>query len=157
ALQRKPDIRESWHVLDRHKGLAVRVPDGRGQTVRGALFNELRQRLRWREEFESMRLLYVAGTRARERCVFFAAVPQKELKNLSETNRELWLAWIWQALELDEHSRSALIQSGEAQVQLTIDREKKLPDPVFPFTSINASQAPDTIDEAQSLEEFFPL
>src|SRR5262249_17689622 len=45
ALQRKPDIRESWHVLDRQKGLAVRVPDGRGQTVRGALFNELRQRL----------------------------------------------------------------------------------------------------------------
>src|SRR6185503_6572617 len=82
------------YVLDRHKGFTVNVPDGRGLAVRGALFKELRQRANCREEFESMRLLYVAATRAKERLIFSAAVAQKELKNLEETTREQWLAWL---------------------------------------------------------------
>jgi len=76
-LHREPIRREASFILDRHKGMTVRIPDGRGQTVRGALFNELRQRNRWREEFESMRLLYVAATRARDRLIFPARSPRE--------------------------------------------------------------------------------
>lgn len=158
-LQRKLDIRESWHVLDRHRGLTVRVPDGRGQTVRGALFNDLRQRLRWREEFESMRLLYVAATRAEDRLIFSGAVPAKDVRHLGETNREQWLAWIWQALELDEHAGSGLVEfAGNAQFQVTLDRERKSR---APFSTIASTRQSDTagkaIDSAQPLEEIFPL
>src|SRR2546422_8519059 len=50
-------------------GLSVKIPDGRGQMVRGAFLDELQQRAGWREEFESMRLLYVAATRAKDRLI----------------------------------------------------------------------------------------
>jgi ATP-dependent helicase/nuclease subunit A len=124
-LHREPIRRESSFILDRHKGLTVRIPDGRGQTVRGALFNELRRRYRWREEFESMRLLYVAATRAMDRLIFSGAVAQKDLQNLTRTNREQWLAWIWQALELDEFAQSGLVKPlAEVQIQVLIDRER---------------------------------
>lgn len=158
-LQRKLDIRESWHLLDRHRGLTVRVPDGRGQTVRGALFNDLRQRLRWREEFESMRLLYVAATRAEDRLIFSGAVPAKEVRNLGETNREQWLAWIWQALKLDEHARSGLVEfAGNAQFQVNLDRERKSRAPFSALASIRQSDtAGKAIASARSLEEIFPL
>jgi ATP-dependent helicase/nuclease subunit A len=99
-LHRSQSQREGGpYVLDRHRGFTVNVPDGRGLAVRGALFKELRQRAGWREEFESMRLLYVAATRAKDRLIFSAAVAGKELKNLKETTREQWLAWLWQAFD----------------------------------------------------------
>jgi ATP-dependent helicase/nuclease subunit A len=123
-LHRDPARRETQFILDRHKGMTARIPDGRGQTVRGALFNELRQRNRWREEFESMRLLYVAATRARDRLIFSGALAGKDLKNLTKTNREQWLAWIWQALELDEFAESGVLKFGDdVQIQVTVDRE----------------------------------
>jgi len=157
-LHRKLDVRESWYVLDRHKGLTVRVPDGRGQTVRGALFNELRQRLRWREEFESMRLLYVAATRAKDRLIFSGAIARREVKNLGETNREQWLAWAWQALELDEHSGSGVVEFGEeVQVRITIDRENQSldsPGSMAPEVDQLSEQA---AAYSRPLVELFPL
>src|SRR5207253_2923349 len=125
-LHRDPFNREYAFIVDRHKGLTVRVPDGRGRSVRGVLFNELRQRNRWREEFESMRLLYVAATRARDRLIFSGAVAQNDLKNLTKTDREQWLAWIWQALELDEYAQSGLAKfDADVQIQVTVDRERQ--------------------------------
>ena len=145
-LHREPIRREASFILDRHKGLTVRIPDGRGQTVRGALFNELRQRNRWREEFESMRLLYVAATRAMDRLILSGAVAQKDLKNLTTTGREQWLAWIWQALELDEHAQSGLVKFGDdVQVLLTVDRERQ-------GLWSSSSTAPSVIDEADEEE-----
>src|SRR5437660_4478371 len=123
-LHRDAYQRNSSFILDRHKGLTVRVPDGRGQGVRGALFNELSKRNRWREEFESMRLLYVAATRAEDRLILSGAVPQKELENLTKTESEKWLAWLWQALDLDAHPLSGVVEfSDGVQVQLAISRE----------------------------------
>ena len=158
-LHREPIRRENSFILDRHKGLTVRIPDGRGQTVRGALFNELRQRNRWREEFESMRLLYVAATRAEDRLILSGAVAQKDLKNLTKTDREQWLAWIWQALELDEHAQSGLVTFGDdVQVQVTVDRERQ-------GLWSSSSTAPIVVDEAEGktidlarpFDELFPL
>ncbi|HEY6045237.1 MAG TPA: 3'-5' exonuclease, partial [Pyrinomonadaceae bacterium] len=142
------------YVLDRHRGFTVNVPDGRGLAVRGALFKELRQRAGWREEFESMRLLYVAATRAKNRLIFSAAVAGKELKNLKETTREQWLAWLWQAFELDEHEESRVIElAGQVQVGLRINRE---PAPREFAADAGRNEAPP-IDVSKPLEEIFPL
>jgi len=156
-LHRDPRRGEASFILDRHKGLTVRIPDGRGQTVRGALFNELRQRNRWREEFESMRLLYVAATRAKDRLIFSGAVAQKDLKNLSRTDREQWLAWIWQSLELDEFAQSCVVTFDDVvQVQVTVDREQPRS-----WTSGSTAQAvpeaAQTIDLSRPFSETFPL
>src|SRR5437867_8058120 len=120
-LHREPFSRDAAFMLDRHKGMTVRVPDGRGRTVRGALFNDLQQRNRWREEFESMRLLYVAATRAEDRLILSGAIARSELKNLGETKREQWLAWLWKALELDEYARRGVHVVGEDQNRLAVN------------------------------------
>src|SRR5260370_17986533 len=99
-MHRQTNSGECPFNLDRHKGMTFRIPDGRGRIVRGALFNELQQRNRWREEFESMRLLYVAATRAADRLIFSGAVERKDLKNVSETVRDQWLPLILHPLEL---------------------------------------------------------
>jgi ATP-dependent helicase/nuclease subunit A len=158
-LHREPMRRETSFILDRHKGMTVRVPDGRGQTVRGALFNELRQRNRWREEFESMRLLYVAATRAEDRLILSGAVTQKDIKNLTRTDREQWLAWICQALELDEHAPSGVVKFGDdVQFQVTVDRERQSSWPADPpRPPADTLAAEKAIDPSRSLAELFPL
>jgi len=158
-LHRDPARRETQFILDRHKGMTVRIPDGRGQTVRGALFNELRQRNRWREEFESMRLLYVAATRAEDRLIFSGALAEKELKNLTKTPKEQWLAWIWQALELDEFAQSGLLKFDETvQIQVTVDRERQglWPSSSSPLIVTDAA-AGEAIDLSRPFAELFPL
>ena len=124
----------------------MRVPDGRGRSVRGALFNELGQRNRWREEFESMRLLYVAATRAEDRLILSGAIDRKGLENLAKTDREQWFAWIWRALELEPHAESGVMKlADEVQIQITIDRES--PDAIFLYPADMPKQdRPETLD-----------
>jgi len=156
-LQREPIRRETSFILDRHKGLTVKIPDGRGLTVRGALFNELRQRNRWREEFESMRLLYVAATRAEDRLIFSGAVAEKDLKSLTKTEREQWLAWIWQALELDVDAQSGVVKFGDdVQIQITVDRERQGLWSLSSTAPIVESET-RTIDTSRPFTEVFPL
>ena len=156
-LHREQKPRDAWYALDRHQGFSVRVPDGRGQAVRGSLFNHLRQRARWREEFESMRLLYVAATRAKDRLILSGAVAQKDLKNLTRTEREQWLAWIWQALELSEHPQSDVLTFGEdVQVRLTVDRAPQAAR--APRPSLRDADKPrEALDPSRPLDELFPL
>jgi ATP-dependent helicase/nuclease subunit A len=156
-LHREQKSRDAWSALDRHKGFSVRVPDGRGQAVRGSLFNQLRQRARWRDEFESMRLLYVAATRAEDRLILSGAVAQKELKNLGRTDREQWLAWIWQALELTEHEPSRVLTFGEdVQIQLNVDRGSAATE--TPLRLLREDEvAKETFDTSRPLDELFPL
>jgi ATP-dependent helicase/nuclease subunit A len=156
-LHREQKSRDTWTALDRHKGFSVRVPDGRGQAVRGSLFNQLRQRARWRDEFESMRLLYVAATRAEDRLILSGAVAQKELKNLAKTDREQWLAWIWQALELTEHESSRVLTFGEeVQIQLNVDRRPAATETPIQLLSRNEI-AKESFDTSRPLDELFPL
>jgi len=143
----------SLFVLDRHRGFSVAVPDGRGGVVRGATFKELRQRAGWREEFEGMRLLYVAATRAEDRLIFSGAAAEKELKNLKETKREQWLAWLWQALELDEHPQSGVLKFGnDVQIDLRVSREQ-----FERAATATAAVSSLTVDPSQPLEKIFPL
>jgi ATP-dependent helicase/nuclease subunit A len=57
---------DNWFLLDRHQGLTLKVPDGRGNLVAGCTYTNFEKRHAWREQFESMRLLYVAASRAEE-------------------------------------------------------------------------------------------
>ena len=158
-LHREPMRREASFILDRHRGFTARIPDGRGQTVRGALFNELRQRARWRDEFESMRLLYVAATRARDRLIFTGSVTQKELKNISKTDREQWLAWIWQALDLDENAGSGVLRFDDgAEFRVTVDRAALTnARAARGLTADSMDAADESFNPALSIDQLFPL
>ena len=152
-LHRVPNQRESAFILDRHKGMTVRVPDGRGRSVRGALFNQLGQRNRWRENFESMRLLYVAATRAKDRLIFSAAVEQKRLENLEES--DLWVGWLWRALALDLNTQTGVIDlPDDTQIHITINRDSASVPKQFEAA---AGEPVETIDLQPSFEETFPL
>jgi ATP-dependent helicase/nuclease subunit A len=156
-LHREPSRRDPQFVLDRGKGLSLRVPDGRGRMVRGAFLDKLEERAGWREEFESMRLLYVAATRAKDRLIFSGAIARKSLKNLGETKREHWLAWLWQALELDEHSQSEVRQfDDEVRFDVRIDRDRQTKPEAFTHADVADSTA-RAIDVSSPLIKQFPL
>ena len=156
-LHRRPMENDAAFILDPRKGLSVKIPDGRGQMVRGAFLNELQQRAGWREEFESMRLLYVAATRARDRLIFSGAVAQNSLKNLTQTESGQWLAWIWQALELGEQPQSGVLKFDDAvEIRLNVDRDlsqtrRAIAAPVADNT------AAKIIDVSRPISESFPL
>jgi len=100
-LHRLPETQREWYVLDRHRGLSVQVPDGRGGRVKGATFVELRRRAKLRENFESMRLLYVAATRARDLLLLSGAT-----QKLESIRQDSWLGRIWRELGLEAESFS---------------------------------------------------
>jgi len=154
-LHREPNRREAAFILDRHKGVSVRVPDGRGRSVRGALFNDLSQRNRWREDFESMRLLYVAATRAEDRLIFSGAVDRKSLENLGKSER-LWVAWLWRALSLEPHAQSGMVKiSDDAQIQITINRDAQADQTAIASAKTIAQEK--TFDASRPFAESFPL
>ena len=145
----------SLFVLDRHKGFSVAVPDGRGTVARGAAFRHLRERNQQREQFESMRLLYVAATRAEDRLILSGATTESDLKNLQTTMRDQWLAWLWQAMELDEHPQSGLLEfGGGAQIDMHVSREMRSREATT--SAVLAATGP-SIDTSQPLEKTFPL
>lgn len=115
-LHRQPDNRREWWILDRHRGLTVKVPDGRGRQAFGAGFVTLSERAKRRDEFESMRLLYVAATRAQDRLILSGAA--KDLGSL----RSSWLGWISTAFALEKEPQSGdLRPSDEVQIRLTVN------------------------------------
>jgi ATP-dependent exoDNAse (exonuclease V) beta subunit len=152
-LHREQNRREFAFILDRHKGMTVRVPDGRGRSVRGALFNQLSQRNKWREDFESMRLLYVAATRAKDRLIFSAAVERKRLETLDKS--ELLIGWLWRAIGLEPNSQTGLMNlSDDAQIHITINRDAAI-EPQSPAAS--KSDGEPATDVPRSFAETFPL
>jgi ATP-dependent helicase/nuclease subunit A len=115
-LHRQPDNRRAWWALDRHRGLTLKVPDGTGKLAAGCAFVEFTERAKLREEFESMRLLYVAATRAQDRLILSGAV--KDLASI----RSSWLAWICKALAIGKDSASGILAPVEdVHVRLTLN------------------------------------
>jgi ATP-dependent helicase/nuclease subunit A len=154
GLHRERNTREFGFILDRHKGMTVRVPDGRGRSVRGALFNQLGQRNRWRENFESMRLLYVAATRAKDRLIFSAAVESKRLENLEES--DLWVGWLWRALGLGPHAQTEVIDlPNDAQLRLVVNRDNA--SVTAQQFETEAAESETDIDLAPTFADTFPL
>src|SRR6185369_10366774 len=115
-LHRLPDNRRAWWALDRHRGLTLKVPDGTGRLAAGFAFTEFTERAKMREEFESMRLLYVAATRAQDRLILSGAV--KDLGSM----RSSWLAGVCKALQIGKDSAGSIIAPAEdVLVQLTLN------------------------------------
>ncbi|MEO8435720.1 MAG: UvrD-helicase domain-containing protein [Pyrinomonadaceae bacterium] len=159
-LQRELHTRDSWYMLDPHKGLSVQIPDGRGYRVSGLTFQKLSDRAAWREQFESMRLLYVAATRAEDRLILTGAT--KDLPGLCK-KRDNWLAWIWQALGLEEHAQSGtLYLDEEAQIDLVVGRGAPGSSPTIRdgSPSLDVAQAGDTrgaLPDGRATAWDFPL
>jgi len=155
-LQRRGRVSDNWFLLDRHRGLTLKVPDGRGGSVAGCTFSSFEQRHAWREEFESMRLLYVAATRAEDRLIFSGTT--RDIDSLNGS-RDTWLKWIWQSLGSPAQSQSGIVDLGEdVQIQFTLNLADEPP-----AGSPQATEAQSTEEDgspaepAGSLAEAFPL
>jgi ATP-dependent helicase/nuclease subunit A len=149
-LHRSRNPPEFSFLLDRHRGLTLKVPDGRGNRVAGCTFSDFEQRSTWREQFENMRLLYVAATRAQDRLILSGST--EELVRLN-SGRDSWLKWIWQALEMGERSLDSVIDIDEGvQIRFALDYQA----PAQPAAS---PPEPDEEDPAKSdsLLTAFPL
>ena len=145
---------EGYFLLDRHRGLTLKVPNGRGQMVSGRTFTVFNERSQWRETFESMRLLYVAATRAKDRLVLSGAT--RETGRLAN-GADSWLQLIWQALDLGTRSRSGLVElDQQTQLQLTVNVDQlELAHPETAIPEDSVSLGPDlahSFDLLRSLE-----
>jgi ATP-dependent helicase/nuclease subunit A len=115
-LHRQPDNRREWWALDRHRGLTMKVLDGLGKLVGGSAFTAFGERAKRREEFESMRLLYVAATRAQDRLILSGAA--KDLSSLKTS----WLDWVSKALGIGSDAASGLLAPAEGvDARLTLN------------------------------------
>jgi ATP-dependent helicase/nuclease subunit A len=143
---------DNWVLLDRHQGLTLKVPDGRGNLVGGCTFTNFEKRHAWREQFESMRLLYVAASRAEDRLILAGVT--EELATLGSKN-DSWLKWIWQSLELQDRRSSGVVElADDVQLQLTINLADEPGEELEPAPE----QALQTsMYSADSLNEAFPL
>jgi UvrD-like helicase family protein/PD-(D/E)XK nuclease superfamily protein len=157
-LHRELRTRDAWYVLDPHRGLSLQIPDGRGFRVAGLTFQRLCNRARLREEFESMRLLYVAATRAKDRLLLSGAA--KDQQSLCR-KRDNWLAWIWQALGLDDQASSGVLYlDEEAQIDLRVesgslsDRSPTVKEGLMPSTLPDSSGA---FPDGRATADLFPL
>ncbi|HSB08641.1 MAG TPA: UvrD-helicase domain-containing protein [Blastocatellia bacterium] len=146
-LHRQPDNRREWWALDRYRGLTTKVPDGRGRLVAGATFTAFAERARRREQFESMRLLYVAATRAENRLILSGAA--KDLASL----RNSWLERISKALGIGSDCASGLLKpADDVNLLLTLNLLDKMP----PATSFDGAAAPEA-QPPQPGDERVPL
>jgi ATP-dependent helicase/nuclease subunit A len=156
-LQRSSRPLENWVLLDRQHGLTLKVPDGRGGSpVAGLTFNRFEQRHAWREQFESMRLLYVAATRAQDRLILSGTT--RDLDKIG-TRSGTWLNWIWQSLELPAQTRTGVVNlTNDLQLQVTLNIADEQPAAVPEQTSAEEDASAETVAAtAQSIAEAFPL
>ena len=142
---------DNWVLLDRHQGLTLKVPDGRGNLVAGCTYTNFEQRHAWREQFESMRLLYVAASRAEDRLIMSGVTDQIGALN---RGNDCWLKWIWQSLELGDRSTSGLVELADGvDMQLTINLAEEVSD----FEPEIAGEPQTNAPPVDSLVEAFPL
>jgi ATP-dependent exoDNAse (exonuclease V) beta subunit len=107
-------------LFDREKGLAFKVPDGRGGLARTRLYETIATRKELRERFESMRLLFVAATRAEDMLILSGAASRKWRRETSPL-RECgsWLEWVARIHGVENTDVAQVVDLGSAQVRLT--------------------------------------
>jgi ATP-dependent helicase/nuclease subunit A len=153
-LQRWSKPMDNWMLLDRQRGLTLKVPDGRGRLVAGLTFSEFEQRHAWREQFESMRLLYVAATRAEDRLILSGTT--KDLDKLGAKS-DTWLNWIWQSLELPPQPRTGIVElTPDLPLQVTVNIADEAA-PAEPQSSLPDSPPKHVAATAETIAEAFPL
>ncbi|MEP6818588.1 MAG: UvrD-helicase domain-containing protein [bacterium] len=154
-LQRSSRPPDNWVLLDRQRGLTLKVPDGRGKLVAGLTFSNFEKRHAWREQFESMRLLYVAATRAQDRLILSGTT--KDLDKI-DTQSGRWLNWIWQSLELPAQTRTGVVDlTSDLQLQVTLNIADEQPTPAEEQTRISEAAVEQIAATAESIAEAFPL
>jgi ATP-dependent exoDNAse (exonuclease V) beta subunit len=154
-LQRSSKPPDNWVLLDRQRGLTLKVPDGRGKLVAGLTFNRFQQRHAYREQFESMRLLYVAATRAQNRLILSGTT--KDLEKVG-VRSDTWLNWIWQSLELPAQSQSGPVDiTPGLQLQLTLNIAQEQPVDHDEMRRGEDAPANQALASADSIAEAFPL
>ena len=149
-LHRSRTPPEFSFALDRHRGVTLKVPDGRGRTVAGHTFSDFEQRQDWREQFENMRLLYVAATRAEDRLILSGAT--EDLSKLSGS-KDIWLKWIWHTLELENHRPGLIDLDENVQLKFVVN---VAPQPVVEEIT-TAETLDDEVGKGESLISAFPL
>jgi ATP-dependent exoDNAse (exonuclease V) beta subunit len=154
-LQRSSKPPDNWVLLDRQRGLTLKVPDGRGKLVAGLTFNRFEQRHAYREQFESMRLLYVAATRAQDRLILSGTT--KDLEKVG-VRSDTWLNWIWQSLELPALSQSGLVDiTPDLQLRLTLNIAQEQPVDHDEVRRGEDEPADQGLASADSIAGAFPL
>jgi ATP-dependent exoDNAse (exonuclease V) beta subunit len=128
--------------------------------VAGSTFNRFEERHALREQFESMRLLYVAATRAQDRLILSGTT--KDLDKIG-LKSDTWLNWIWQSLELPAQTRTGIVElnhdsSQSVQLQLTLN----IADDESAGTGEQTGEQEDAragqiAESADSIAEAFPL
>jgi ATP-dependent exoDNAse (exonuclease V) beta subunit len=95
--------------------LTLKVPDGRGARAPGSTYALFAKRAKRRDEFESMRLLYVAATRAQDRLILSGAIRDS-------VPARSWLGGISKALGVDKELSTALLRPEQnLEVMLTVN------------------------------------
>ncbi|HSS19675.1 MAG TPA: UvrD-helicase domain-containing protein [Pyrinomonadaceae bacterium] len=153
-LQRLSKPIDNWVLLDRKRGLTLKVPDGRGNQVAGLTFSSFQKRHEWREQFESMRLLYVAATRAQDRLILSGTT--RELDRLG-TRKDTWLGWIWQSLAVPFPPKTGVIDlTDDLQLQVTVNLADEQP-AAEQAKSQEEKSLQHIAASAESIPEAFPL
>ncbi len=141
---------EHWFAVDRYHGLTVKIPDGRGKQVAGCTLEKFRERGKLRDHFESIRLLYVAATRAQDRLILAGVTEELEKLNSTADN---WLKLIWQKLEL-KTSRSGIVNLDEkTQLAVTLNLGDEAQEQAISFEPVSTQR----VDAGSSLDAAFPL
>lgn len=159
-LQRSAKPPDNWVLLDRQRGLTLKVPDGRGKLVAGFTYNSFERRHALREQFESMRLLYVAATRAQDRLILSGTT--KDLDKLG-LKSDTWLNWIWQSLELPAQTRTGIIDLRDdstttLQLRLTLNiADEQRAETGEQKPSVEETRASQFAKDTESISETFPL
>ncbi|CAN5611514.1 helicase-exonuclease AddAB subunit AddA [soil metagenome] len=151
-LQRIQAPKGNWFSLDRYLGLTLKVPNGRGEQVKGGTFEKFNEREKLREHFESLRLLYVAATRAKNRLILSAATD--ELSKL-DSGRDCWLKWIWQALGFRPRESGIVELAAGVKVQFTINLPSEVSSPLT--GSVGSEAGAQATDLEQPSDNLFPL
>lgn len=154
-LHRKLNLHRGWYTLDRHLGLSLQTPDERGGLLWGFTFNRLRERAQWRERFESMRLLYVASTRTRDRLILSAATD--DLRK-DAARKDSWFSWIAGTLHLDSEAEGGILDLGSGATMRVALHQVDLGAPVIGDSLLAPTEAAADEPPPSEPEGFaFPL
>jgi ATP-dependent helicase/nuclease subunit A len=126
-----PDLQRRWRqsagkfVFERNSGLGFDVPDMLGRRRPTALKSLALERIERREQFERMRQLYVAMTRAQDALILSAAARPKT-GNAEGSSVQSFLDWLSPWLLPEEDAGSAPPDVGPAGMEVQLDAARIL-------------------------------
>ncbi|OYT73194.1 MAG: hypothetical protein CFK52_02720 [Chloracidobacterium sp. CP2_5A] len=117
-----PDLQRRWtqragkFVFERNSGLGFDIPDTLGELRQTAMKARVLDWLAAREQFERMRQLYVAMTRAQDHLIL-SAIEEAAAESRAEGPARRFLDWIKAALPWPEASGETELALGEARIR----------------------------------------